>query len=129
MLTTPGRLAGRAVPSRVVFGPHVTGLADPARPGGFSDDHVAYYARRAAGGAGVIVTEVASVHDSDRPYERAPRATDAADAGAAPGWAAIGRACHAHGTLVLAGLGHAGAQGSSAYHRRPLWAPSASPIP
>ena len=126
MLTTPGRLAGRTVPSRVVFGPHATHLGDPRRPGGFSDDHVAYYARRAAGGAGVIVTEVASVHDSDRPYERAPRA---ADAGAAPGWAAIGRACREHGTRVLAGLGHAGAQGSSAYHHRPLWAPSAVPDP
>jgi hypothetical protein len=36
VLTTPGLLAGRAVPSRVVFGPHATDLADPARPGGFS---------------------------------------------------------------------------------------------
>jgi mycofactocin system FadH/OYE family oxidoreductase 1 len=120
VLTTPGLLAGRTVPSRVVFGPHATDLADPRHPGGFSGDHVTYYARRASGGAGLIVTEVASVHDSDRPYERAPCAADAA-----PGWAAVGRACREHGTLVLAGLGHAGAQGSSAHHRRPLWGPSA----
>ncbi len=29
-----------------------------------------------------------------------------------------------HGTLVLAGLGHAGGQGSSAYSQSVLWAPS-----
>jgi 2,4-dienoyl-CoA reductase (NADPH2) len=118
-LTDPVALGPRSAPSRVLFGPHVTNLADPHRPRAIGDAHVAYYARRAAGGAGVVVTEVASVHDSDRPYDRAPRAADCA-----PGWSAVARACRPHGTLVLAGLGHAGSQGSSAHHRRPLWAPS-----
>ena len=108
----------------MLFGPHVTNLADPARPREIADDHAAYYGARAAGGAGVVVTEVASVHDSDHPYDRAPLA-----AACASGWAAVARACRPHGTVVLAGLGHAGAQGSSAYHRRPLWAPSAIPDP
>lgn len=62
-------LRGRTAPSRVHFGPHETNLG---RGRGISDRHVAYYARRAAGGAGVLVTEIASVHDSDWPYERAP---------------------------------------------------------
>jgi mycofactocin system FadH/OYE family oxidoreductase 1 len=99
-----------------MFGPHETNLA---RVREISDRHVAYYARRAAGGAGLIVTEVASVHDSDRPYERAPRAPDAAE-----GWASVVRACRPHGALVLAGLGHAGAQGTSAYTGSVLWGPS-----
>lgn len=120
-LTEPGRLGARPTPSRVLFGPHATNLADPRRPRALSADHVAYYARRAAGGAGVIVTEVASVHGSDRPYERAPLAADAA-----PGWAAVARTCAESGTVVLAGLGHAGGQGSP---RRPLWGPSAVPDP
>jgi 2,4-dienoyl-CoA reductase (NADPH2) len=123
-LTGPVVLGPRTAPSRVLFGPHVTNLADPARPREIADDHVAHYAARAGGGAGVVVTEVASVHDSDHPYDRAPLA-----AVCAPGWAAVARACRPHGTVVLAGLGHAGAQGSSAYHRRPLWAPSAVPDP
>jgi 2,4-dienoyl-CoA reductase (NADPH2) len=105
----------------VLFGPHATNLADPRRPRALSADHVAYYARRAAGGAGVIVTEVASVHGSDRPYERAPLAADAA-----PGWATVARTCAESGTVVLAGLGHAGSQGSP---RRPLSGPSAVPDP
>ncbi len=114
--TGPITLAGRTAPSRVLFGPHVTNLAHGRAPGAA---HTAYYERRAAGGAGVIVTETASVHDSDRPYERAPRAAECG-----PGWAATVRACRPHGALVVAGLGHAGSQGSSAWTQRALWAPS-----
>lgn len=103
-------------PSRVLFGPHETNLA---RDRDISDRHVAYYVARAAGGAGVLVTETASVHDSDRPYERAPLASDCG-----PGWSAVAEACTPHGTAVLAGLGHSGSQGSSAFSQRALWAPS-----
>ncbi|WP_141279388.1 mycofactocin system FadH/OYE family oxidoreductase 1 [Pseudonocardia hydrocarbonoxydans] len=113
-LADPVALRGRVAPSRVLFGPHVTNLGVRRA---LSPRHVAYYARRAAGGAGVIVTETASVHGSDRPYERAPLAADCA-----PGWRAVVDACRP--ALVLAGLGHAGAQGSSAYDQQALWAPS-----
>ena len=97
-LSGPVTLAGRVAQSRVMFGPHETNLG---QPGGraLSPRHVAYYERRAAGGAGLIVTETASVHDSDWPYERAPLA-----AAAAGGWQQIAAACQPHGTLVLAGL-------------------------
>ena len=106
-------------PNRVLFGPHVTNLG---RGRALSDRHVAYYERRAAGGCGVIVTEEASVHDSDWPYERAPLAADCE-----PGWRAVSDAVHRHGALSVAALGHAGGQGSSAYHQRALWAPSRVP--
>ena len=112
---------GRGVraPSRVMFGPHETNLG---RRRAFTDRHVAYYRRRAAGGAGIVVTETASVHASDWPYERAPLATESA-----AGWASIARACHADGALALASIGHAGGQGSSAYSQQPLLAPSRVP--
>ncbi|WP_199430484.1 mycofactocin system FadH/OYE family oxidoreductase 1 [Qaidamihabitans albus] len=118
-LTEPAELAGRTAPSRVLFGPHETNLG---RGRALSDAHVAYYARRAAGGAGIVVTETASVHESDWPYERAPLAAECG-----PGWAGVLGACRPHGTLVLASLGHAGSQGSSAFSQRPLWAPSRVP--
>ena len=120
-LGEPVGLGARRAPSRVVFGPHETNLG---RLRGISERHAAYYARRARGGAGLIVTETASVHPSDWPYERAPLASDCA-----AGWSATAASCHAHGSLVLASLGHAGMQGSSAYSQRALWAPARVPDP
>jgi len=113
-------IGGRAAPNRIMFGPHVTNLGDDERT--FTSRHVAYYERRARGGCGIIVTEGASVHASDWPYERAPLADRCGD-----GWRAIAGACHAHGSLVIAALDHAGGQGSSAYSQLPLWAPSRVP--
>lgn len=118
-LLEPLRLGPRSARNRVVFGPHETNLADHRR---LSARHVAYYRRRAAGGAGVVVVEEASVHPSDWPYERAPLAAECE-----PGWADIASACQAEGALVIAALGHAGGQGSSAYSQAPLWAPSRVP--
>ncbi len=118
-LTEPIQLGPRRAPCRVMFGPHETNLG---RHRAISARHVAYYARRASGGSGVIVIETASVHPSDWPYERAPLA-----ANCGPGWAKTVTACRPHGALVLAGLGHAGMQGSSAFSQSALWAPSRVP--
>lgn len=119
-LLQPLSLRTATAPNRVMFGPHVTNLGDDQRR--FTARHTAYYERRARGGCGVIVTEGAGVHASDWPYERAPLASECAE-----GWAAIAAACHAHGSLVIASLDHAGGQGSSAYSQRELWAPSRVP--
>ena len=119
-LLEPLSLGARAAANRVMFGPIVTNLGDDDRR--FTHRHTAFYERRAAGGCGIIVTEGASVHPSDWPYERAPLAERCAE-----GWAQIATACHAHGSLVIASLDHAGGQGSSAYSQAPLWAPSRVP--
>ncbi len=84
-----------------------------------SPRHVAYYARRAEGGAGVVITETASVTDNDWPYERSPLAVDCRI-----GWSSLVEVCRPFRTLVLAGLGHAGGQGSSAHSQEVMWAPS-----
>jgi 2,4-dienoyl-CoA reductase (NADPH2) len=115
-LLDPVVLAGRTAQSRLMFGPHETNLGQERA---FSARHVAYYERRAAGGAGIVVTETASVHESDWPYERAPLAADCQ-----AGWEQIAGACHRAGALMLAGVGHTGLQGSSAYSQRELWGPS-----
>jgi 2,4-dienoyl-CoA reductase (NADPH2) len=116
LLTDTVAIGGRLAPSRVVFGPHDTNLG---RARSIGARHVAYYARRAAGGAGVIVTETASVCADDWPCERSPLA-----AACAPGWQAVGEACRPRGAVVLAGLGHSGGQGSSAYSQAVMWGPS-----
>jgi len=118
-LGDPVRLGNLTARNRLVFGPHVTNLARRRR---ISDRHVAYYRARAAGGAGLVVTEEASVDDTDWPYERAPLAPECAE-----GWSLVADACHGEGSLCIAAMGHAGGQGSSAYHQRALLAPSSVP--
>jgi mycofactocin system FadH/OYE family oxidoreductase 1 len=118
-LGDPVRLGSCSARNRFVFGPHVTNLG---RKRSISERHVAYYRARAAGGVGVIVTEEASVDASDWPYERAPLASECSR-----GWAEVAAACHEEGALVLAAIGHAGGQGSSAYHQQALLAPSSVP--
>ncbi|WP_018332341.1 NAD(P)-binding protein [Actinomycetospora chiangmaiensis] len=114
MLTDPATFGTRTLPSRVLFGPHATN-SSPDRTLGA----VEHYRLRAAGGAGVVVTEVASVVADDRPYEYAPLAPTCVD-----GWAAVASACAP--SVVLAGLGHAGSQSSA---RGLLRAPSSVPEP
>jgi 2,4-dienoyl-CoA reductase (NADPH2) len=123
LLLQPVTIGRTTAPNRLVFGPHETNLC---RGRSFSDRSVAYYRRRAVGGCGILLTETASVHESDWPYERAPLAAECR-----VGWEAIGRSVRAVGTgaIVLASLGHAGGQGSSAYSQRALWGPSRFPDP
>lgn len=104
-----------------MFGPHESNLCVGRT---FSSAHVDYYSARARGGAGIIITEVASVHPSDWPYERAPLAAECAD-----DWRRIAQACKPFGAVVLAGLGHTGLQGSSAHSRSALWGPASVPDP
>jgi mycofactocin system FadH/OYE family oxidoreductase 1 len=118
-LLEPLPLGGRTAPNRILFGPHVTNLG---RGRMLSDRHLAYYRRRLVGGLRLLVTEEASVHPSDWPYERSPLAAECAE-----GWQAVAATAHDHGALVMAAIGHAGGQGSSAYSQRALWAPSRVP--
>lgn len=118
-LVEPIEIGPLTAPSRVVFGTHETNLGYDRS---LSERHVAYYARRAAGGVGVVCVEEASVHESDWPYERAPLARSCGT-----GWGDIAAACHPYGTVVLAALGHAGGQGTSHWSQRELWAPSRVP--
>ncbi|QCQ92217.1 mycofactocin system FadH/OYE family oxidoreductase 2 [Rhodococcus sp. SGAir0479] len=122
-LFSPLRLGPQMLHNRVVFTAHLTNSARDGLP---TAQHTAYYAARAAGGVGMIITEEQCVHPSDWPYERVIH-------GYRPevvaGYREITRAVHRHGTVILAQLNHNGGQGSGMYSRRPLWAPSPVPDP
>lgn len=120
-LLTPLRLGAKTAPSRIVFGAHQTNFATHNR---FEARHAAYYAARAAGGAGLIVLESSVVHPSDWPYEYAIFGYDER---VVAGYRQVADAIHAHGALALAQLTHSGMQGTSHYTQSALWGPS--PVP
>ena len=123
LLGTPLELGPMALRNRIVFAAHLTNFAERGLP---TEQHVAYYAARARGGAGLVITEEHSVHPGDRPYEKLIRGYDPA---VLPGYRALTDAVHEHGAVILAQLNHNGAQSSGRYSREPVWAPSAVPDP
>lgn len=115
----PLRLGPLTLRNRIVFSAHLTNAAVDGHPTG---QHTAYYAARAAGGAGLVITEEHSVHPADRPYEKLIRGHDPA---VIPAYRSLTDAVHRHGAAVIAQLNHNGGQASGMYSREPLWAPSA----
>jgi len=115
------RIGPATLRNRIIFPAHLTNFAVD---GEITDQHIAYYTARARGGAAMLVTEEHTVHRSDRPYEKLIRGWDPA---VLPGYRRLTDAVHAHGTRILAQLNHNGAQGSSMYTGRPLWAPGPEP--
>jgi len=122
-LFTPLRVGPLMLANRVVFAAHLTNYACDGLPTG---QHAAYYARRAAGGAGLIITEEHSTHPADRPYEKLIQGYRPE---VIPGYRRITDAVHAHGVPVLAQLNHNGGQSSGMYSRLPVQAPSPVPDP
>ncbi|KLL11205.1 2,4-dienoyl-CoA reductase, partial [Protofrankia coriariae] len=122
-LFSPLRVGPLTVDNRVVFSAHLTNYARAGLP---SEQHVAYYAARAAGGAGMIITEEHSTHPTDWPYEKLIHGFNPQ---VIPGYRRITDAVHAHGVPILAQINHNGGQASSMYSRLPVWAPSPVPDP
>ena len=104
LLFTPLALGPLRLANRIVFSAHLTNYAEDGMP---TAQHAAYYAARARGGAGLIITEEHSTHPTDWPYEKLihgfnPLVLD--------GYRRITDAVHAHGTPILAQLNHNGGQ-------------------
>ena len=123
LLFTPLRLGPVVVRNRIVFSAHLTNYAEDGRP---SEQHAAYYGARAAGGAGLIITEEHSTHPTDWPYEKLIHGFHATSS---PGYRRITEAVHRHDTPIFAQINHNGGQGSGMYSRLPVWAPSPVPDP
>ena len=95
---------------------HVATIGNFGRDGLPTEELIAYYARRAKGGVGLIITEGVSVHPSSQPNPSVVRAYDPA---AWPGLARLASAVHAHGVPICLQLWHVG--------RQQLWGPVGSP--
>ncbi len=118
-LWTPLELGPVTTRNRIVFSAHLTNYARDGRP---TEQHAAYYAARAAGGTGLIVTEEHSTHPTDWPYEKLIHGFHR---DVIPGYRAITDAVHRHRVPIFAQINHNGGQASSMFSRLAVWAPSA----
>ncbi len=108
--------------NRVVASAHHTYLADGAP----NERLIAYHEKRAAGGVGLIVSEITVVHDTAGFSSCLLNATDRRNI---PGFARLAQSCHKHGAKIFAQLFHPGREILSAYGGMlPIaYAPSAVP--
>jgi mycofactocin system FadH/OYE family oxidoreductase 2 len=122
-LFSPLTIGKVVVPNRISFSAHLTNLAENCLP---SERHAFYYAARARGGTGLIITEELSVHPTDRAYEKS---IEAFRTETIQGFKRITRAVHEYETKIFAQLNHNGQQCNGALSRLPVWAPSSVPDP
>ncbi|HTV71229.1 MAG TPA: FAD-dependent oxidoreductase [Rhizobiaceae bacterium] len=113
---TKGRLSIR---NRVMMSGHMTlystgGMVGPRL--------VRYYAERAAGGVGIIVTEASAVHPTTVKF---PEMMCVYDHAIVPWLDTLGDAIHEHGAKIIIQLAHGGARMSALDSDLPLYAPSA----
>ncbi len=101
-LFAPLTLRGRAVKNRILSTGHDTTLPTD---GTVNDALIAYHQARAKGGVGMIVTQVAGVHETARYTSHMLMATDDA---CIPGYRRLAEVCHAEGCLVFSQLFHPG---------------------
>ncbi|MER7014989.1 NADH:flavin oxidoreductase [Saccharopolyspora sp. NPDC000359] len=114
LLSRPFELGSAKLPNRIVMAP----MTRQFSPGGIPGDDVAvYYARRAAAGTGLIITEGTTVdHPSAGFSDDIPRFHGEEQLA---GWARVVEAVHANGGKIMSQLWHVGIQ-------RPAGAP---PVP
>lgn len=122
-LFTPLVIRGHVIANRLVNTAHQTNLAEGGLVG---DRQIAYYEDRAAGGVGMIVTGGWAAW---RRTWSSPLANLSTHPEAFAGQQALAEAVHRHGTLLIGQLHDSGRQGSSAWQRLPLLAPSPLPDP
>ncbi|MFE1850823.1 NADH:flavin oxidoreductase [Streptomyces sp. NPDC059489] len=103
VLVRPFSLGGLTLPNRVVMAP----MTREFSPGGVPGEDVArYYARRAAGGVGLILTEGTYIgHDSAGTSARVPHFHGDE---ALAGWSAVAEAVHRAGGRIMPQLWHVG---------------------
>lgn len=101
-LFEPLTLRGKRLKNRIMSSGHDTSMPTDNR---VNEQLIAYHRARAEGGVGLIVLQVAGVHDSARYTSHVLMATDDS---CIDGYRQLAETCHAHGTLVLSQIFHPG---------------------
>jgi len=121
-LFSPIKIKSLELVNRAVMPPMGTNLGNP--DGTVSEANLAYIRRRARGGAGLIITEIASVHPSGSAIANE---LGAYDDRFIPGLKDIADAVHASGSKVALQLHHAGRESPYLLQQGKAIAPSAIP--
>lgn len=101
-LFQPLTIRGATLKNRIMSSGHDTCLPDH---GLINDAYIAYQEARARGGAGLIVAQVAGVHETARYTSHLIMADSDA---CIPGYRRLAETCHAHGAVVVSQLFHPG---------------------
>ncbi|WP_395016398.1 FAD-dependent oxidoreductase [Dongia sp.] len=101
-LFSPLTIRGKTIKNRILSTGHDTTMPTDSLP---NDRLVAYHQARAEGGVGLIIVQVAGVHDSARYTTHVLMATSD---DCIPGYKKIADVCHANGTTVFGQLFHPG---------------------
>jgi mycofactocin system FadH/OYE family oxidoreductase 2 len=120
-MLSPIKIKNVSLRNRVVFLPHLTFYASENREP--TERHRYYFAERAKGGVGLIVTECQSVH----PNGGHMKVVDASDRKRVLQWRDTIGDCHDYGAKIFAQLTHFGNQTFNRFNWLPLWAPSDIP--
>ena len=126
-LFTPGRVGSMTIRNRIIMEPHQTGLTEPGENGGrVTDALLAYYKRRADGGVGAIVTELACV-DSVTGLQSLKSIRADADYSIEE-FAKVADAIHSGGAKAFVQINHPGSEANGLIQPKENFV-SASPIP
>lgn len=101
-LFSPLRIGPVEIPNRVVSSGHDTVMVDDGK---ITDQLIAYHRARAEGGTGLIVVQVAGVHESARYTSHVLMAVDDS---CLPGYRRLAEAVHSCGTVLFGQLFHPG---------------------
>lgn len=101
-LFAPLQIRGKRLKNRIMSSGHDTSMPTNNL---VNEQLIAYHRARAEGGVGLIVLQVAGVHDSARYTSHVLMATDDA---CIDGYRRLAETCHAHGTVVLSQIFHPG---------------------
>lgn len=123
-LFSPVKIGPREVKNRIVSTAHAAGFADE---GLLNERYIRYHERKAAGGAGLVMTfGSASVYDKSAASYGSVSLWDPRNE---PYLRDLAERVHAHESLVMSQATHMGRRGNWGGPDRPLQAPSAIPEP
>jgi 2,4-dienoyl-CoA reductase (NADPH2) len=124
LLFSPFQLRGLTLRNRIVLLPMGTRLVRDGRP---TEEAVAFYEARAAGGVGLVMTGGTDAHETT--VYRGRRAIEAYDEGTIPALTKLVEAVHRHGARIIGQLAHLGREYNRDMDESEWPAMGPSPVP